>query len=76
MIGGDFDGHVSDGNRGDQELMGKSGVKDRNVERKMTLGFAKRMEWLAKTYFKREEHRASLEWQLEHAGGFLEEDTI
>ncbi|KAK3514022.1 hypothetical protein QTP70_001284 [Hemibagrus guttatus] len=58
VIGVDFNGHVGEGNRGD-EVMGKSGVKERNLEGKMVVDFAKRMDMaVVKTYFqKREEHR-------------------
>ncbi|KAK3525745.1 hypothetical protein QTP70_007393 [Hemibagrus guttatus] len=32
VIGADFNGHVGEGNRGDEEVMGKFGVKDRNLK--------------------------------------------
>ncbi|KAK3530888.1 hypothetical protein QTP70_004404 [Hemibagrus guttatus] len=37
VIGTDFNGHVGEGNRCDEELMGKFGVKERNLEGHMTL---------------------------------------
>ncbi|KAI5098241.1 hypothetical protein C0J45_11968 [Silurus meridionalis] len=35
VIGADFNGHVGEGNRGDEEVMGRYGLKERNVEGKM-----------------------------------------
>ncbi|KAK3569154.1 hypothetical protein QTP86_025444, partial [Hemibagrus guttatus] len=59
VIGADFNGHVAEGNRGDEEVMGKFGVKERNLEEHMVVDFAKRMDMaVVNTYFqKREEHR-------------------
>ncbi|KAK3508458.1 hypothetical protein QTP70_030248, partial [Hemibagrus guttatus] len=49
VIGPDFNGHVGEGNTGDEEVMGKFGVKERNLEGQMV-----------NTYFqKREEHRVT-----------------
>ncbi|KAK3515097.1 hypothetical protein QTP70_006858 [Hemibagrus guttatus] len=58
VIGADFNGHVGEGNTGDEEVMGKFGVKERNLERQMVVDFAKRMDMgVVNTYFqKREEH--------------------
>ncbi|KAK3542583.1 hypothetical protein QTP86_031285, partial [Hemibagrus guttatus] len=57
VIGADFNGHVGEGNRGDEEVMGKFGVKEKNLEGQMVVDFAKRM---VNTYFqKREEHRVT-----------------
>ncbi|KAI5104435.1 hypothetical protein C0J45_6061 [Silurus meridionalis] len=55
----DFNGHVSKGNRGDGEVMGRYGLKERNVEGQMVVDFAKRIKIvMVNTYFKRkEEHR-------------------
>ncbi|KAK3535802.1 hypothetical protein QTP70_021115 [Hemibagrus guttatus] len=59
VIGANFNGHVGEGNTGDEEVMGKFGVKERNLEGQMVVDFAKRMDMgVVNTYFqKREEHR-------------------
>ncbi|KAK3510026.1 hypothetical protein QTP70_026005 [Hemibagrus guttatus] len=61
VIGADFNGHVGEGNRGDEEVMGKFGVKERNLEGQMVVDFAKRMDMaVVNTYFqKTEEHRVT-----------------
>ncbi|KAK3507342.1 hypothetical protein QTP70_014836 [Hemibagrus guttatus] len=61
VIGADFNGHVGEGNTGDEEVMGKFGVKERNLEGQMIVDFAKRMDMaVVNTYFqKREEHRVT-----------------
>ncbi|KAK3563688.1 hypothetical protein QTP86_034395 [Hemibagrus guttatus] len=61
VIGVDFNGHVGEGNAGDEEVMGKFGVKERNLEGQMVVDFAKRMDMaVVNTYFqKREEHRVT-----------------
>ncbi|KAK3553367.1 hypothetical protein QTP70_003532 [Hemibagrus guttatus] len=61
VIGADFNGHLGEGNRGDEEVMGKFGVKKRNLEGQMVVDFAKRMDMaVVNTYFqKREEHRVT-----------------
>ncbi|KAK3569841.1 hypothetical protein QTP86_005854 [Hemibagrus guttatus] len=61
VIGADFNGHVGEGNTGDEEMMGKFGVKERNLEGQMVVDFAKRMDMgVVNTYFqKREEHRVT-----------------
>ncbi|KAK3548617.1 hypothetical protein QTP70_015563, partial [Hemibagrus guttatus] len=60
VIGADFNGHVGEGNTGDEEVMGKFGV-ERNLEGQMVVDFAKRMDMaVVNTYFqKREEHRVT-----------------
>ncbi|KAK3564691.1 hypothetical protein QTP86_024806 [Hemibagrus guttatus] len=61
VIGADFNGHVGEGNRGDEEVMGKFGVKERNLQGQMVVDFAKRMDMaVVNTYSqKREEHRVT-----------------
>ncbi|KAK3525439.1 hypothetical protein QTP86_031550, partial [Hemibagrus guttatus] len=61
VIGADFNGQVSEGNSGDEEVMGKFGVKERNLEGQTVVDFAKRMDMSeVNTYFqKREEHRVT-----------------
>ncbi|KAF7709294.1 hypothetical protein C0J45_2564 [Silurus meridionalis] len=61
VIGADFNGHVGEGNRGDEEVMGRYGLKERNVEGQMVVDFAKRMEMaVVNTYFKKKEvHRVT-----------------
>ncbi|KAK3508965.1 hypothetical protein QTP70_015386, partial [Hemibagrus guttatus] len=61
VIGVNFNGHVGEGNTGDEEVMGKFGVKERNLEGQMVVDFAKRMDMaVVNTYFqKREEHRVT-----------------
>ncbi|KAK3555042.1 hypothetical protein QTP86_006366, partial [Hemibagrus guttatus] len=61
VIGADFNGHVGEGNTGDEEVMGKFGVKERKLEGQMVVDFAKRMDMgVVNTYFqKREEHRVT-----------------
>ncbi|KAK3532345.1 hypothetical protein QTP86_016026 [Hemibagrus guttatus] len=39
VIGADFNGHVGEGNRGDEEVMGKFGVEERNLEGQMVVEF-------------------------------------
>lgn len=52
------DGHVREENRGDEEVLGRHGVKERNVEGQTVVEFAKWMETaVVNTYFQnREEH--------------------
>ncbi|KAK3507162.1 hypothetical protein QTP70_009295 [Hemibagrus guttatus] len=72
VIGADFNGHVGEGNTGDEEVMGKFGVKERNLEGQMVVDFAKRMDMgVVNTYFqKREEHRVTYKsGEVEALGG-------
>ncbi|KAF7701131.1 hypothetical protein C0J45_10358 [Silurus meridionalis] len=62
VIGVDFNSHVGEGNRGDEEVMSRYGFKERNVEGQMVVDFAKRMEMaVVNMYFKKkEEHWVSV----------------
>ena len=59
IIGADFNGHVGEGNCGDEKVLGKHGFKQRNEEGQMIVDFAKRMELgVINTYFrKKDEHK-------------------
>ncbi|KAI5622211.1 hypothetical protein C0J50_18273 [Silurus asotus] len=61
VIGADFNGHVGEGNREDEEVMGRYGFKERNVKGQIVVDFAKRMEMaVVNTYFKKkEDHRVT-----------------
>ncbi|MCI4378649.1 hypothetical protein PGIGA_G00218200 [Pangasianodon gigas] len=73
VIGADFNGHVGEGNTGDEEVMGKFGVKERNLEGQIVVDFAKRMDMaVVNTYFqKREEHKVTYK-----SGGSTQVDYI
>ena len=60
-IGGDFNGHGDEGNRGHEELMAMFGVKERNLEGQMEVDFAKQKEMaVVNNYFQKEEqHRVT-----------------
>ena len=61
VIGADLNGHVGEGNSGDEVVIGRYGFKERSKEGKMEVDLAKRMEMeLVNTYFRRKaEHRIS-----------------
>ncbi|KAK3506687.1 hypothetical protein QTP70_014911, partial [Hemibagrus guttatus] len=43
VIGADFNGHVGEGNTGEEEVMGKFGVKERKLEGQMALDFRQKL---------------------------------
>ena len=54
----DLNGHVGEGNRGDEEVMGRHGFKERNLEGQMVVDFAKRMQMaVLNTYFRKKEEQ-------------------
>ncbi len=58
IIGMDFNGDIGEGNKGDEELMDRYGVKERNVEGQMVVDFVKRMEvTVVNMYFMKKEDR-------------------
>ncbi|XP_065662896.1 uncharacterized protein LOC136085511 [Hydra vulgaris] len=61
ILGADFNGQVSEGNSGDEEVMVRYGVKESNTEGQMVIDFAKRIKMaVINTYFKKkEEHRVT-----------------
>ncbi|KAK3549287.1 hypothetical protein QTP70_034498 [Hemibagrus guttatus] len=71
VIGADFSGYVGEGNTGDEEVMGKFGVKERKLEGQTVVDFAKRMDMaVVNTYFqKREEHRVTYKSGAHSLGG-------
>ncbi|KAG2460301.1 DAT protein, partial [Polypterus senegalus] len=74
VIGADLNGHVGEGNSGDEEVMGRYGVKKRNEEGQRIVDFAKRMDMaFVNMYFKkREEHRV----MYKSGGRFTQVDYI
>ncbi|KAK3568688.1 hypothetical protein QTP86_013448 [Hemibagrus guttatus] len=64
VIGADFNGHVGEGNRGDEEVMSKFGVKERNLEGQMVVNFAKRMDMAVVNTFSEEKLRQALGGQV------------
>ena len=52
--GADLNGHVGEGNIGDEEIMGRYGAGIRNKEGSMVVDFGKRMDLaIVNTYFKK-----------------------
>ena len=61
VIGADYNGHVGEGNGGNENMMGRYGDKTRNAEGRRVVDFATRLEMaVLNTHFKnREEHRVT-----------------
>ena len=58
LIGADLNGYVGEGNRADEEVMGRHGFKERNLEGQMVVDFAKRMQMaVLNTYFRKKEEQ-------------------
>ena len=52
VVGADLNGHVGEGNNGDEECMGRHGLENGNNEGQAVVDFAKRMELtITNTYF-------------------------
>ena len=57
VLGADLNGHVGEGNIGDEKTMGRYGAGTRNKKGLMVVDFAKRMDLvIVNTYFKKDEH--------------------
>ena len=61
VLGEDLNGHVGEGNIGDEKIMGRYGARTRNKEGSMVVDFGKRMDLaIVNTYFKKkDEHRVT-----------------
>ena len=61
VLGADLNGHVGEGNIGDEEIMGRYGAGTRNNEGSMVVDLGKRMDLaIVNTYFKKKyEHRVT-----------------
>ena len=61
VLGADLNGHVGEGNIGDEEIMGSYGAGTRHKEGSMVVEFGKRMDLaIVNTYFKKkDEHRVT-----------------
>ena len=61
VLGADLNGHVGNGNIGDEEIMGRYGAGTRNKEGSMVVDFGKRMDLaIVNTYLKKKyEHRVT-----------------
>ena len=59
VLGADLNGHVGEGNIGDEKIMGRYDAGTRNKEGSMVVDFGKRMDLtIVNTYFKKkDEHR-------------------
>ena len=61
VFGADLNGHVGEGNIGDEEIMGRYGAETRNKKGSMVMDFGKRIDLaIVNTYFKKkDEHRVT-----------------
>ena len=61
VLGAGLNGHMGEGNIGDEEIMGRYGAKTRNKEASIIVDFGKRMDLaIINTYFKKkDEHRVT-----------------
>ena len=61
VLGADLNGHMGEGNIGDEEIMGRYGAETRNKKGSMVVDFGKRMNLaIVSTYFKKkDEHRVT-----------------
>ena len=61
VLGADLNGYVGEGNRGDEEIMGRYGAGTRNKEGSMVVDFGKKMDLaIVNTYFKKKDkHRVT-----------------
>ena len=61
VLGADLNGHVCEGNIGEEKIMERYGAGTRNKERSMVVDFGKRMDLaIVNTYFKKkDEHRVT-----------------
>ena len=64
VLGVDLNGHVGEGNIGNEEILGRYGAGTRNKEGSMVVDFAKRMDLaIFNTYFKKkDEHRVTYKY--------------
>ena len=61
VLNADLNGHMSKGNKGDDEIMGRYGVGTRNKEESVVVEFAKRMDLVVlNTYFKKTNTRCRI----------------
>ena len=68
VLGADLNGHVGEGNIGDEEIMGRHGAGTRNKEGSVVVNFGKRMDLaIINTYFKKkDEHRMTYKWRKKY----------
>ena len=74
VIGADLSGHVGEGYKGDKEVIGEYGIRERNIEEQIIVDFAKRMGMTVvnSCFTKKEEHRVA----YKSGGRFTQVDYI